>query len=105
MSNVAGTARSRRVTSRWVRSFETFGPAGRVVATVVTLAPVVYGIFANPFFLIASALWLFLVPAILRDIWRPAVVAVVEQEAPARDDPADRLRHQSITGPPAPGRW
>lgn len=100
-----GTVRARRVMSRWARSPLTFGPAGRILATLVVIAPVAVVIFVNVFFLVAAAIWLFVLPAILRDIWRPGVVAVVEDELPARDDPADRPKHQSITGPPAPGRW
>jgi hypothetical protein len=57
------------VYSRWRASAVTFGPVGRLVATSLVLLPVVYGIFVNAMFLLAAALWIFLLPTALRDIW------------------------------------
>jgi len=48
----------------------TFGPVGRVVATVLILAPVVFGVFVSVFFLVAAAFWACVVPFALRDVWR-----------------------------------
>jgi hypothetical protein len=67
-------------TSKWKRSAVTYGPVGRVVATVLVLFPVVFGALFSVFFLIAAAIWLFgIVPIALRGIWRQ----VRDDEAPA----------------------
>jgi hypothetical protein len=63
----------RRRISRWQRSPLTFGPLGRLLASLVVLAPLGLAVL-NVFFLLAGLLWLFILPRVLRDIWRPARV-------------------------------
>jgi hypothetical protein len=41
---------------------------------LVVLTPVVVGLFVSVFFFIAAAIWMFLVPLALRDVWRPVRV-------------------------------
>lgn len=93
------------LTSRWAPSAITFGPAGRIVATVLVLAPIVFAVFVNVMFLVSAVLWLFIVPRALRDIWQrtrvgsrdvptedpglhlsqpPPVPAIHERQAPTR---------------------
>jgi hypothetical protein len=69
-------------TPRWRRSMITYGPAGRVIATVVVLFPIVFAVFVSVAFLFAAVVWLFLVPMALRDIWRPILVGEVEKSVP-----------------------
>jgi hypothetical protein len=62
--------------SRWQGGAMTFGPAGRVIATMVwgamPLAAVV--LLAPPFSLVFVVVWLFLAPRGFRDIWAPAPI-------------------------------
>ena len=65
--------------SRWKKSDGTFGPAGRIIATILLLVPL-------PVFLLAAAtgigiigagLWVIVVmPWALRDIWKRAATHV-----------------------------
>lgn len=57
-------------TSRWLRSEVTFGPVGRVVWTIVLVAPILFALFYSVFFIVAAAIWAFILPMGLRDIWR-----------------------------------
>jgi hypothetical protein len=58
--------------SRWKQSEVSYGPVGRVVATVLVVFPVLFAVFYSAVFLIAGALWgLFILPMALRHIWRP----------------------------------
>jgi hypothetical protein len=45
------------------------GPLGRVVATILLFVPLWFGMFDNDFFLVVGAMWLFVIPTALRDIW------------------------------------
>jgi hypothetical protein len=93
------------VRSRWLSSEVTFGPVGRVVCTVLLIAPVVFGIFVSAVFFIFGVLWLFIVPMGLRDIWRavrvpgasPPIVLPPEVSPPAAGE--------SIHDRKPPGRW
>lgn len=77
---------------------------GRVVATVLVLAPILFAVFVNVMFLVAAVLWLFLVPPALRDIWRRTTVATVEIPS---EDPALRQPPPvpSIHDRTPPARW
>jgi hypothetical protein len=82
------------VHSRWRSSAITFGPVGRVVATVVMLLPLVLAIFVNAVFIFAAAIWLFMLPMALRNIWLR--VRIGEREVPVPDpvpgaEPADAI--------------
>ncbi|MBV9871584.1 MAG: hypothetical protein JO214_13275 [Frankiaceae bacterium] len=89
--------------SRWKRSAVTFGPAGRVLATVVALLPVWWLVGVNiPGLAMSYQIgWLFagflytvfVAPMILRDVWK---------RVPDRDRPPV-LDLPSDPGPPAPG--
>lgn len=57
--------------SRWKSGPTTFGPLGRIVATLMLLVPVWF-FWANPVGWICLAIWLiFVMPLALRDIWKP----------------------------------
>ena len=58
--------------SRWVRSDVTFGPVGRLVATGLALAPVWwFVVYGGVFGIVGLIVWVpFLLPWVLRDIWR-----------------------------------
>jgi hypothetical protein len=90
--------------SKWKRSEVTYGPVGRVVATVVVLLPVLGAVF-SVFFLIASLLWLFgIVPMALRGIWR----RVRDDEAPATLELGPDLSvppGETINDRVGPARW
>ena len=58
--------------SRWTSSAVTFGPVGRLVASVLLLVPLAWMVLYDGFFAIVSVpIWLFVIlPWGLRDIWR-----------------------------------
>jgi hypothetical protein len=59
--------------SRWRPGPMTFGPVGRVVATVCVLLPYVLFAFALPFGLVGMVAWTIgIAPRALRDIWAPS---------------------------------
>ncbi len=97
--------------SRWGRSDVTFGPAGRVVATVVVLLPMVW--FATSVGgVVGLVLYGFvLLPWALRDIWRPTRRAATDEEELqarlARELARDRAAEQStdIADREPPIRW
>jgi hypothetical protein len=105
---------SRQRYSRWSGSEVTFGPVGRVVVTVLLFAPVWFGIFYSVFFLVAAAIWMFILPMALHQIWQP--VRTCDETAwpllgpdptqptvpaePAALAPAESLLERS-----APSRW
>jgi hypothetical protein len=93
------------VHSRWKASEITFGPVGRIVATGLVLVPVLYGLFVNVFFLVAAGIWCFLLPGVLRDIWRRTRVG----ERPSLDGvtvPAREPEEENMIGRrQAPRRW
>jgi hypothetical protein len=62
--------------SRWAKSDTTFGPAGRVVSTVLLLLPLIFfvgtGLFTmDPFVLVGAVIWTVLAVKGLRQVWRP----------------------------------
>lgn len=77
--------------SRWARSDVTFGPVGRVVASLLMLVPLWWFIkYAGVFGIVGVPIWLVKVlPWGLRDIWRPVKVA-------ATDADRIRARHQLL---------
>lgn len=91
------------VHSRWRSSAVTFGPVGRIVATVLVLLPFVFAIFVNTLFIIAAAIWLFTAPTALRSIW--ARVRIGEREL-AEPEPLPRTEPEdAIAGRPGARRW
>jgi hypothetical protein len=96
----------RRPTSRWRSSEVTFGPRGRVVATLLVLVPVAYAVFVNVMFLVAAAIWgLFLLPWALRDIWRKVPDRDAAAEPAIPPVPGPIAERESILDRPAPRRW
>lgn len=77
--------------SRWKKSTGTFGPTGRVVATVLLLVPLpLLAVGASVGFgLIGGGIYLLVImPWALRDIWKRAAIPV---EAPAAPPSAHRF--------------
>lgn len=68
--------------SRWARSEVTFGPVGRVVATIVVLLPLVWLLTSAGLYGIVGVViyGTTLVPWALRDIWRRTRRAATEDE-------------------------
>lgn len=66
--------------TRFQRSVVTFGPVGRVVATVLAVAPLWWLVFgAGVLGIVGAAMWLFFVlPRALADIWRPALLPTTD---------------------------
>ncbi|HET7311588.1 MAG TPA: hypothetical protein VFJ17_09705 [Mycobacteriales bacterium] len=66
-------------TTRWAKTDTTFGPAGRVLATVGLLVPfavMVVGGITDPFVWGGAAVWgLVIMPWGLRDVWKAGRVA------------------------------
>jgi hypothetical protein len=101
--------------SRWRASSISFGPVGRLVVTAIALVPVWWLFGANVvalamsfqigFFFAACAWTIFVVPRLLRDIWKK----VPDHDAtPILDLPEDRdptPPGESILDRPAPSRW
>jgi hypothetical protein len=98
--------------SRWVRSAVTFGPVGRIVASLLTLLPLWWFLVYAPFgAIVIVPIWLVkILPWALRDIWRPV-------KLPANDADLIRAQHEllgqaesvptkpSISERPTPARW
>jgi hypothetical protein len=65
--------------TRWAKTDTTFGPVGRVVATLALLVPLVVmavGGLADPFVWGGAAVWgLVIMPWGLRDVWKAGRVA------------------------------
>ncbi|HET7531424.1 MAG TPA: zinc ribbon domain-containing protein [Mycobacteriales bacterium] len=74
----AGSERLMR-TTRWAKTDTTFGPVGRVLATVALLVPfvvMVVGGIADPFVWGGAAVWgLVIMPWGLRDVWKAGQLA------------------------------
>lgn len=66
--------------SRWAKTPTTFGPAGRIVATLLLLVPLavmIVGGIADPFVWGGAGAYLvIIVPWGLRDIWKAGIVPV-----------------------------
>ena len=61
--------------SRWRQSQTSFGPVGRIIATLLLLLPLAVFVFAAGMFLIGGFIYVFVVlPWGLRDIWRKTSV-------------------------------
>ncbi|MFL6136549.1 MAG: hypothetical protein ACJ74O_01970 [Frankiaceae bacterium] len=97
--------------SRWARSDVTFGPVGRIVATVLVCVPDAWFAFGTGGFgFYGLVLWtVVVVPWALRDIWRrvptvpldPLGVGDALRSGPVGGvDPAT-----SIANRPPPARW
>ena len=98
--------------SRWAGSAVSFGPVGRIVVSLLMLAPVWYFLSYAPFGAIVFVpIWLVkILPWALRDIWRPV-------KLPADDADVIRAKHEllqqvesapeqpGISDRPAPQRW
>jgi hypothetical protein len=112
-----------RNTSRWERSEVTFGPAGRVCVTILLFVPVWFGIFFNVFFLVAAAIWMFVLPMALHQVWQPVRIgdetawpvigpsaaqpvigpSAAQPVIPA--EPAEPAPGESLMERSAPARW
>jgi len=62
--------------SRWAKSDVTFGPVGRVVASVLMVLPLLFllgtGVFtADPFEFIGAVIWSLLMVTGFRHVWQP----------------------------------
>jgi hypothetical protein len=90
---------------RWRRSTITYGPAGRVIATLVVLFPIAFAVFVSVYFLVAAVVWLFLLPTALRDIWRPILVGEVEKSVPVGHLAAEADFVPVIAERAGPKRW
>jgi hypothetical protein len=88
------------VRSRWVRSETTFGPVGRVVATVLILVPMAFMLIFSAVFLIAGLLLTPVAFMALKHIWRPVKVDTVRLPTAIVSDPTP-----SIMDREAPQRW
>ena len=67
------------VRSRWRKTTTTFGPVGRVIATICLIVPFVImlvgGLIGDVFALGGAAVWLFVImPWGLRDVWKAGQV-------------------------------
>jgi hypothetical protein len=96
--------------SRWARSEVSFGPAGRVVVTILLFVPVWFGIFYSVFFLVAAAIWLFcVIPMAYRDVWRKVRAAPTDADLIAvaydRAFPDDGSPRSDIGSRETPSRW
>ena len=99
--------------SRWAASEITFGPVGRIVATLLVVGVVLWlnrvlGVF---FLVLVGVLWQ-VVPQALRDIWRPVRRSPTEQDvirARAEEMRLDELPPTPPANPiserQAPRRW
>lgn len=86
------------VHSRWRSSAVTFGPVGRVIATLLVLGPFVFAIFVNSLFIIAATIWLFTAPTALRHIWARVRVGereLIESEPLPDAEPEDAIASRS----------
>jgi hypothetical protein len=79
----------------------TFGPTGRVVATVVVLSPVIFMLVFSLPFLIAGCVLSPVAVMALKQIWRPVRIGEVRIPAPLSDQPTV----PSIMDREAPQRW
>jgi hypothetical protein len=69
------------VKSRWRKTDTTFGPLGRVIATVALVVPfvvfVVVGIFTGGFTIAGAVIWGFVImPWGLRDTWKAGQLTI-----------------------------
>jgi hypothetical protein len=104
--------RIRPATSRWKASAISFGPIGRIAATVLALLPVWWLLGANltelalryevGYFLGACAYSGLVIPLILRDVWK----RVPDRgAAPTLELPPEPAAYQSVLERDAPTRW
>ena len=92
----------------------TFGPVGRVVATVLVVLPLWWLVFgAGVFGIVGAALWVVgVLPRALADIWRPALLPSTDltrlRDAAHRAAELQRdaeLRPDGVRRPDPPRRW
>jgi hypothetical protein len=79
--------------SRWKKSAGTFGPAGRIIATLLLLLPLTLAAaaIATGIGIIGGGIYIFVImPWALRDIWKKAAQAV-QPPRPAGSDVRPRL--------------
>ncbi len=100
--------------NRWEQSVVTFGPFGRVVATLALLFPPVWLLWlAGPLGIFGAVIWCggVLRPG-LRDVWRRAPLPEtdltrLEAQAAreAREAEREPRTHRAFDGDPPPTRW
>jgi hypothetical protein len=83
--------------SRWATSAVTFGPVGRMVASLLLLLPLWWFInYAGVFGLVGAVIWILkILPWGLRDVWRPVRV-------PANEADVIRARAEMMQGADTP---
>jgi hypothetical protein len=92
-------------TSRWRRSTLAYGPVGRVAWTLVLIAPILFAIFVNMIFLVAAAIWCFILPMAFRDVWRKVKNPDYEPPIVMPPDPPTLKEGESVHDRRPPGRW
>lgn len=61
--------------SRWAKSETTFGPFGRIVASLSLLIPLAFFVNSGMFGVVGIIMWIFVVmPMALRSIWKRGLV-------------------------------
>lgn len=105
----------RPATSRWRSGTMSVGPVGRIALTALVVLPVWWLVGANVvalatnyqigFFFAAFAWTAFVVPVLLRDIWKP----VPNRDAPAElvlpPEPRPLVPGESVQDRKGPSRW
>jgi hypothetical protein len=97
--------------SRWAKSPTTFGPVGRIVATVLVCLPVWWFLFyTGGFGMVGLLLWVLVVlPWALRDIWRRVPTVPLDplgvgqgfpRESATEVDPSNSIANRTPTA-----RW
>jgi hypothetical protein len=71
--------------SRWKAGETTFGPLGRIVASLALLIPFYFFFNAGILGIVGVAMWLFIVmPMALRSIWKRTRIIPPEDDQPSR---------------------
>lgn len=104
---VHGSTRRR---SRWAHSEVTFGPRGRIVATLGMFVPVWFFLFhGGAYGLVGLPIWVFtFLPMGLRDIWRASPPTAADRQAVALQEALARPERplgEAIRSRPGQQRW
>jgi hypothetical protein len=100
--------------NRWEQSVSTFGPFGRVTATLALLAPPVSLLWtAGPFGIFGAVIWCgWVLRPGLSDVWRRAPLPetdltrlAAEAAREAREAEREPRTHRAFDGDPPPARW
>ena len=96
--------------TRWERSVLTFGLPGRLLATVLLLAPLWLFWQSGIYGLVGLVIWVWrLLPWALADVWRPAVLPSTDltrlRDAARREAELARRPPAAESRPEPPKRW